>query len=74
MSMFIIMSMFIMSMYIMCMFIMSNEHVHNVHTHNERMCRTINGLRESLSSDEITDPRLSLDPLLVDKVSEVVCL
>ena len=58
----------------MSMFIMSNEHVHNVHTHNERMCRTINGLRESLSSDEITDPRLSLDPLLVDKVSEVVCL
>ena len=32
------------------------------------MCRTINGLRESLSSDEITDPRLSLDPLLVDEV------
>ena len=35
---------------------------------NERLCRTINGLRESLSSDEITDPRLSLDPLLVDEV------
>merc|ERR1712080_525193 len=30
--------------------------------------RTINGLRESLSSDEITDPRLSLDPLLVDEI------
>ena len=35
---------------------------------NERLCRTINGLRESLSSEEITDPRLSLDPLLVDEV------
>merc|ERR1712156_113673 len=30
--------------------------------------RTINGLRESLSSDEIKDPRLSLDPLLVDEI------
>ena len=32
------------------------------------MCRTINGLRESLSSGEIADQKLSLDPLLVDKV------
>ena len=34
------------------------------------LCRTINGLRESLSSDEATQgSKLSLDPLLVDKVA-----
>ena len=54
----LMMSMYKRSREIKCMFIMSMY----------IMCRTINGLRESLSSDEITDPRLSLDPLLVDKV------
>ena len=44
-----------------------SKKLQKVHS-GSKLCRTINGLRESLSSDATQGSKLSLDPLLVDKV------